>query len=665
MAMSNRLVKICLMTMLSLSYVTVSQAQLHSKISLMDKSCLGMPAVTSIKLHDDHAYVGSAYLTDQGLQGTLLKYRTQAGVPVDKNNVPIYRQNIATLGLDLWGVGSVFFQFGTQGKLSHHASDDYFWLTAKQNSNKLIKISRHSFDVLSDHLDDKRSHIAHIIGTDSVPSAIGAVIYPPSIHSDLDLVIYGDTLGVLRMVDAVTGRQIMAYIPRRTLGARWGVDAHWSLHQIRNNGQLRLIAIGGFGRSGKGVLALDVTDVAKGGAPAVLYEIAPNADFHKLSHVHAPISLGHVKWAGQTRAVFVFGGGVDECYENSIQNCQKDAADGSAIYAIDALTGQKVFDWQDVSLSNRHIRHSFGGELTLVDRQRDGIFDHVYAADLGGQIFRFDVADSDNQMLVKAVRVFRADDDALSLFDKNHTHFYQKPIVSTYLSRHHSSYAGNGRFALINIASNDENVVNGKQNHVYGIFDEGLIFGKPKPTLTKSQLAFIDDKHVPSKKSRDGGWYHKLQINGDDAVTIMGGGVVVPASKSLMRQGVRGVYQLSVVKPNDCLSKTISQPQTYCLPFGVCSRPTIIHADRNDDTNDASKQGGQIVLTLPTIQGIWMADMMTTMTDGVLSWQALRPNDEQSQDGDLNNHSAIVDGQMLRTFRPTRWYDVRSIGDNY
>ena len=670
MAMNNWLVKAGLAVLIMIFGITTSWAQLFTQSVLANESCLSAPTLTSVMAHDNHAYVTALYPTEYGLEGNLLKYRTQSGIIMDRNNLPIYRNGSVALGADLWATGLNFNQFGTKGMLSRHKSDDYLWVSADKSSDKLIKVSAGNLNLLSGYVDNELQHIRRAIGIDSSTVPIGAVIYPPSIHTPTGVMIYGDSLGVLRMVDASTGRQIMAYLPHRILGAQLGVDAQWSLHEVRTNNTTRLIAVGGFGQSATGLMALDVTDVTKGGSPKVLYDIAPNANFDRLSYIHAPISLGYIKQTDQRRAVFVFGGGVDGCYENNGAGCQKSAANGAVIYVIDAITGQKITEWQNDSLNLQDMRQSFGGELTLVDRQRDGMFDHVYAADLGGQIFRIDV-NPDDFMNAQAVHIFHANNNNLPIFDKNRAHFYQKPIVSIYPSGDYAAQMDAKRFALITIASNDRSIVDGKPNHVYGIFDKGLINRERYSPISKNQLELISPASTPSLRSiaHSGGWYYKLQINGNDAVTVMGSGVAVPTSKHLSRRGIHGMYQLSVIQSKACPSDTISQLQTYCLPFGVCSRDKSLLSSQDD-----APINNQSALISPIIQGGWTAGAMVNAHSGATSWQLLRPSvdDRLDIDGvDMNDpdepnaENNTLAMQMLRTIRPTRWYDVRNIGDNY
>ena len=65
---------------------------------------------------------------------------------------------------------------------------------------------------------------------------------------------------------------------------------------------------------------------------------------------------------------------------------------------------------------------------------------------------------------------------------------------------------------------------------------------------------------------------------------------------------------------------------------------------------------------------------MVNAHSGATSWQLLRPSvddrldidDVDMNDPDESNaENNTLAMQMLRTIRPTRWYDVRNIGDNY
>lgn len=106
MVMNNRLVKAGLAVLIMIFGISTSWAQLFTQSVLADESCLSAPSLTSMMTHDNHAYITTVYPTEYGPQGNLLKYRSQSGVIMDRNNLPIYRN------------GSVFWvlTFGRQAR---------------------------------------------------------------------------------------------------------------------------------------------------------------------------------------------------------------------------------------------------------------------------------------------------------------------------------------------------------------------------------------------------------------------------------------------------------------------------------------------------------------------------------------------------------------------
>lgn len=652
---------------MAMVHASMAHAELFGGTMMGQDSC-STPALLSIKADANHAYVGISYRRDNNVLGALLKYRTQSGVIMSLDK-PIYHNNTVNIHQDLWASGNDYTHFGTQARLNQYPFDQYLWLAANKHDQLPSKIFGRDFYRLSGYDNHELSNIAHILGVNMPYMPIGAVIYPPDINREFGSLVYGDTLGVIRMADISTGRQQMAYVPTRVLGSKLGIDAHWRLYQVRDGNHARWIAVGGFGQSAKGLLALDVSDVPKGLAPKIRYQIMPNHAFDGISHIHAPISLGYIKQEKGLRAVFVFGGGVDKCYENNHIACQKQLADGAVIYMIDALTGQKISQWQGVDFSESAMIHSFGGELSLIDRQRDGAFDHVYAADLGGQIFRFDITYRANTIKTRVGRIFYTGDERLPLFDKKRVHFYQKPMVSIYRRRDYPAYTAGTRFAVISIASNDQYLVPGKKNYVYGIYDQGLIDRKINTAITPAKMVLIDDKKAssafwPKTSARSKGWYQVLNINGDRAVTLLGKGMITPTKKSLTRQGVRALYRLTVVKPSICPSAMSSQPQAFCLPFGVCH-----HQVGGLGSDDLHKEQGD--LTTPILDGAWMDSLTNIKIDNALVWQALQPNlqsqNQSATDVDLSSNASSLGGigvPLIRHFYPMRWYDVRGVSDD-
>ncbi|MFP3571244.1 hypothetical protein, partial [Paraburkholderia sp. SIMBA_030] len=76
------------------------------------------------------------------------------------------------------------------------------------------------------------------------------------------------------------------------------------------------------------------------------------------------------------------------------------AAKGSSIYVTDAKTGDKLWSW------NNPQNHSIVAGVTALDRNNDGLFDHLYFADLGGNVFRADFI-NEKEKAFNEVRVVR------------------------------------------------------------------------------------------------------------------------------------------------------------------------------------------------------------------------------------------------------------------
>lgn len=77
---------------------------------------------------------------------------------------------------------------------------------------------------------------------------------------------------------------------------------------------------------------------------------------------------------------------TDACFTNG-------KAKGNAVYIIDAKTGQRLWWTSDTgsNTDNANMKHSIVSRISTLDRDADGLVDHLYFGDLGGQIFRVDL----------------------------------------------------------------------------------------------------------------------------------------------------------------------------------------------------------------------------------------------------------------------------------
>ena len=368
-----------------------------------------------------------------------------------------------------------------------------------------------------------------------------------------DFLLFGSMDGALHMVDAVTGEEKWALIlhemfrkqPKALVqGATsengelsFGVDAPWlvsakyrysstgtgadktrkvSLYNANSENAdettntsnfLPLAAYGGFRMGGEGLYGLDLSHED---TPKILFSITPdidntNAVLHQnsgqiSSGANDYSNVGQI-WNTVTTArmnptagaekyqdVIIFGGGYDMDYEYP-QFVPAASPKGSSIYIADAKTGKNLWSW------NNDKKHSIVAGVTALDRNDDGLFDHLYFADLGGNVFRADFINEKGKAFknVRVVRILDASEDVRDDDDDDLSYrFYNRPVVSFYNDRQ------NKIFALVNIASGDRSSPlskhrddNDDANRLYGIIDTDVI-REDILTISDSELKIKD-----------------------------------------------------------------------------------------------------------------------------------------------------------------------------
>jgi len=140
-------------------------------------------------------------------------------------------------------------------------------------------------------------------------------------------------------------------------------------------------------RGGSRYYAMDVSTLA---SPKLLWSrsYAPEGAGQAWSTPQpATVRIGNVE-----KRVLVFGGGYDPLGHDDQPYTEGNK--GAGVYMVDALTGALI--WRAGSDSGANLRldemrHSITGEVRAIDLTGDGFADRMYAADLGGRIWRFDI----------------------------------------------------------------------------------------------------------------------------------------------------------------------------------------------------------------------------------------------------------------------------------
>ncbi len=226
-----------------------------------------------------------------------------------------------------------------------------------------------------------------------------------STHSGRKPMLYvGANDGMLHAFDAQTGEEVFAYIPRvlipklnslthkDTISQRFRhyyfVDDAPVTNDVYFSGAWHTVLVGGLRGGGKGIYALDVTTVPSStdaestiATEKGLWEFTDKDDGDMGYSFSKPsiVRLNNGKWAA------VFGNGYG-------------SANGKAVlYIVEFNDGHSYgtvhkFDTKVGSTSNENGLST----PTVIDTNGDGIADRVYAGDLLGNVWAWDISDSND-----------------------------------------------------------------------------------------------------------------------------------------------------------------------------------------------------------------------------------------------------------------------------
>lgn len=231
-----------------------------------------------------------------------------------------------------------------------------------------------------------------------------------------NIVYYSTNDGYLHAVDADTGKEVFAFIPKELLpnlynhyldnsGQKiYGLDGSWIAlrHDENEDGLISstgdyIYLYGGMRMGGNNYYALDVTNVSKTSAsPKLKWIINPNSNaaYTDLGQTWSEPVITKIKLNGVEKLVLVFAGGYDPAYESTSYDAATDSL-GKQLYIVDAETGQLIW-WASNTSSSATTKiagmnYSIPTKPTVVDLNNDTLADVIYVGDLGGQVIKFNI----------------------------------------------------------------------------------------------------------------------------------------------------------------------------------------------------------------------------------------------------------------------------------
>lgn len=492
-----------------------------------------------------------------------------------------------------------------------------------------------------------------------------------------------------------SGTEVFSFVPREMLekqkagffesmamskdmgGFYYGVDGPWTAHtvyepnfynvnvdgkieqrdglQVKADSKLsHQYVYGGLRMGGRSYYALNLSDISK---PKLMFHIDPaSTTTGALSYMGQSWSkptLAYIKWNGQRKLAMIVGGGYDDKYEiSTFTNTVSGGVKGNGVYIFDAENGTLLW-WGSSNAANKDGTAAGGAETTIgdmvnsipsrvktVDRDSDGLVDHVYVGDLGGKVFRIDLnsnhkaADSTKKFVLNAFTFADAKES-----NKNPPRFYEAPTFTL-----HTNTTGE-KFAVVSMATGDRSNPlksdSSAEDMIFGFYDSGVtantIMVNTKITLANMNQIYKEGATTTGTL----GWYYKLpKVNAD--------------SKSYQTKGLSegvaldGDLYYSVFDPSrtnngsnnsstSCSGGIVGESKAVklCLPSGACTNKTSIEEVANL---------GAGIISLSVGPGTQKGSRTLIINDPTKTLK--------DKDGNL------IEYQTVNKILPTRWYDM-------
>ncbi|ENS6618921.1 pilus assembly/adherence protein PilC [Neisseria gonorrhoeae] len=298
--------------------------------------------------------------------------------------------------------------------------------------------------------------------------------------------------------DSTLAQELRAFAEKGYVGDRYGVDGGFVLRQVELSGQKHVFMFGAMGLGGRGAYALDLSKINENyPAAAPLFDVK-NGDNNGKNRVK--VELGYTvgtpqigKTRNGTYSAFLASG-----------YAAKDIGSG------DNKTALYVYDLKNTlgtPIAKIEVKDGKGGlsSPTLVDKDLDGTVDIAYAGDRGGNMYRFDLSNSDPGKW-----------SVSTIFEGT------KPITSAPAV----SRLADKRVVIFGTGSDlsEEDVLNTDEQYIYGIFDDdkgtgtvkvtvqnGTGGGLLEQTLTKENNTLFLSNNKASGGSNGKGWVVRLR----------------------------------------------------------------------------------------------------------------------------------------------------------
>lgn len=324
-------------------------------------------------------------------------------------------------------------------------------------------------------------------------SMLGDIIHSRPFYWKPNNTVYvGANDGMLHAFDADTCREVFAYIPSMLIHKikylsslpyehLYYVDGQINVGKVKIDGADRNLLVGGLGAGGRGLYALDITtpvidpitnneteqQLADRSAKLIRWEITPSAINYVASTSYADLGYTYgtpVIAEADTGSVVIVGNG----YRN-------EGSGRAVLYIIDPKTGNllKAIDACASGADCGTTAEPNGlSTPTAIDTNKDGKVDRVYAGDLNGNLWKFDISSVSS--------------GSVSLLFQAGQAITGAPAVAMHPEGGYIVVFGTGRMLVSDIDENDPSI-----HSVYGIWD-----GAPSSNTTLLEQTLVEKSYA-------------------------------------------------------------------------------------------------------------------------------------------------------------------------
>jgi len=469
---------------------------------------------------------------------------------------------------------------------------------------------------------------------DPLHSQPAAVVYGGT-ETSPEVVIYTATNdGYLHAFNGATGAELWSFIPKELLDnlkrlyfdpdskyKQYGIDGNVvpvvkdvdldGIIESADGDYVQLIF--GMRRGGNSYYSLDVTNK---NSPNLLWSKNTTASGESWSTpIVARMDIASVS-QNSDKGVVVIGGGYDTVHDTAAHPASSDGV-GAGVHILDLKSGAELWRAGADSLASLQLTgmtRSIPNTVRVIDLSGDGLVDRMYASDMGGQIWRFDVFNGqDPSNLVAGGVIAQLGAEGLGTVTEADTRrFYNAPDVSLVTDNRQQR-----RYISVSIGS-------GYRAHPFDLTASDRFFSVRDPdvfsqldqnaydnytVITDSDLVEVSGQTQTIITSDDSGWKFTLPYNQkiladsltfDDQIFFVAFSPDSNAAATCAAgKGTNYLYRMSAVNgdpivPNiDAINPLVSDDERVdtLQQGGIAPSPTILFPSPDPDcTGDDCKQ---------------------------------------------------------------------------